>query len=180
MADPVYESDARASTRPAATRQAATRAPSPTSGERLTRRRRTSDPFEFDKRLVPAGYSYEWKRESVHGKPDAEHQIGLRENHWKAVPADRHPELAQQGDVVIRRGGTILMERPKYLTEEAQMEDLGEAMSPIQQMEEIMFGTKPGELTRDHPSVRNNSYVKQQYAPGEPINEGSEGLSTEP
>lgn len=181
MTDSPYESDARAVERTARpnARQASARPPAPTSGERLTRRRRTADPFAFDQRLVPAGISYEWKRESVHGKPDAEHQINLRENHWKPVPASRHPELAFEGDSVIRRGGTILMERPKYLTEEAQMEDLQGALDPVQQMEETMYGTKPGEFTRDHPSVRKVSKVRQQWAATDPGGDG-EGLSAEP
>ncbi len=122
--------------------------------------------------------SYEWKRESVHGQPDNEHQINMRENHWKPVPADRHPGLAIEGDSVIRRGGTILMERPKYLTEEAQMEELQDALGPVQQMEEVMYGSKPGTLTRDHPSVRKVSKVQQQWAPADPG--GEDGLSAEP
>lgn len=150
----------------------------PTTGPRLTRRRRTANPLEYDPRIVPAGMSYEWKRETLLGKPEVEHQIGLRENHWRAVPASRHPHLAQAGEEIIRRRDLVLMERPKYLTEEAQMEDLQEAMAPIQSMEEVMFGTKPGEMTRNHPSVRKNAYVRQQYSPGEPI--GEDGMSTEP
>lgn len=180
--DTSYRSEARAVERPMRSdpRGVPGRAPPPASGERLTRRRRTADPLAIDPRIIPQGMSYEWKRESMFGKPDGEHQIALRENHWRAVPASRHPELAQQGDEVIRRRDTILMERPKYLTEEAQMEDLTEAMAPVQGMEEIMYGTKPGEMTRDHPSVRRNSYVRQQYAPGAPVHEGDDGMSAEP
>lgn len=152
----------------------------PTTGQRLTRRRRTANPLDFDQRIIPAGMSYEWKRESLLGKPDGEHQIALRENHWRPVPAARHPELAQQGEEVIRRRDTVLMERPKYLTEEAQMEDLSEAMAPVQAMDEIMYGTKPGEMTRNHPSVRNASKVNQKWAADDPFGDPSGGLSAEP
>lgn len=158
------------------------RAPAPTTGERLTRRRRTTDPFYIDPRLIKPGWSYEWKRESVHGQPSTEHMINMRENHWKPVPADRHPQLAAAGETVIRRGGTVLMERPKYLTEEAQMEDIQAALNPVQQLEEVMFGTKQGEMTRDHPSVRRIAAVNRQYAPGDPggAAEPTGGLSAEP
>lgn len=156
------------------------RAAPPTTGPRLTRRRRTANPLDFDQRIIPTGMSYEWKRESLLGKPDGEHQIGLRENHWRPVPASRHPELAQQGEEVIRRRDTILMERPGYLTEEAQMEDLSEAIRPVQGMEEIMYGTKPGELTRDHPSVRNISRVNQKWAKDDPFTHNDGGMSAEP
>ena len=168
--------DPRARARDAAPREVAP----PTSGERIRRRRRTADPFSFDQRIIPTGFSYEWKRESVFGEPDTTHMIEMRENHWKPVPASRHPELAMMGDTVIRRGGTVLCERPKYLTEEAQMEDLSEALKPVQHMEEVMYGTPPGQLTRDHPSVRKVAGVRQQWAPGEPVNEGGDGLSSEP
>lgn len=158
------------------------RAPAPTSGERLTRRRRTANPFDIDPATIPPGWSYEWKRQSVHGQPDNEHWIDMRENHWRPVPADRHPQLASQGDSIIKRGGTVLCERPKYLTDEARMEDIQMGLDPVQQMEEVMFGTKQGELTRDHPSVRKASYVRRQFAPGEPVVEGggTDGLSAEP
>jgi hypothetical protein len=152
----------------------------PTTGERLTRRRRTVDPLYFDQRIVPAGFSYEWKCDDVMGQPNTAHMIGVRENHWVPVPAARHPELAYQGDTQIRRPGLVLMQRPKYLTDEAQMEDLGEALKPVQQMDQLMYGTKPGELTRDHPSVRQASKVRQQWSPGAPPDEGDGGLSAEP
>ncbi len=170
----VYQSDAqavqrdpRAQTRDAPTRQAMP----PTSGERLRRTRRTADPLHFDQRIVPVGFSYEWKCDDVLGQPNTTHMIGLRENHRRVVPASRHPELAYAGASEIRRPGLVLMERPKYLTEEAQMEDLGLALEPVQHMEEVMYGTKPGQLTRDHPSVRKLPGVRQQWSPGEPVNE---------
>lgn len=180
----LYQSDARTTGRdtranPRAGAQAS-RAQTPTGGERLTRRRRTQDPFYVDPRVIPQGMSYEWKRQSIFGQPDNEHWIGLRENHWKPVPAERHPELAVAGESVIKRGGTVLCERPKYLTEEAALEDIGEGLKPVQHMEEVMFGTKPGEMTRNHPSVRRISAVRQQYAPGEPVTEAGDGLSAEP
>jgi hypothetical protein len=95
----------------------------------------------------------------------------LRENHWRPVPASRHPELAAEGDTVIRRPGTILMERPAYLTDEAAMEDIDEAMRPLKAKEELMYGTPPGQMTRDHPGVRKASFINRQFAPGDPQEE---------
>lgn len=182
MNDAPYESDAHAVERarhPSA-RPASSRPPAPTTGPRLTRRRQTSDRFAFDQRLVPPGFSYEWKRASVHGQPDGDHQRNLRENHWKPVPVERHPELTIAGDPDIRRGGCILMERPSYLTDEAQMDDLQRALGPVQAMEEVMYGTKPGTLTRDHPSVQRVSKVRQQWAATDPGGADGDGLSAEP
>lgn len=176
----VYESEARSIDREqrANPRAATGRAAAPVGGERLTRRRRTQDVLAVPK--PPPGMSYEWKRESIAGKPDNVNMMDARENHWAPVPAERHPELSSAGDSVIRRGDVILCQRPIYLTEEAQLEDIHLALEPVQKMEEVMFGTKPGEMTRNHPSVRKNSYVRQQYAPGEPITEAGDGLSAEP
>lgn len=179
-----YETEARAINREprAQARPGAMRADAPTAGPRLTRRRRTTDPFFIDPNVIPKGWSYEWKRESVHGQPDSEHMINIRENHWKPVPAEHHPELAAAGESVIRRGGTVLMMRPKYLTDEAQMEDIKLAMEPVQHMEQVMFGTAPDQMPRDHPSVRRIAAVRQQYAPGDPggAAEPEGGLSAEP
>ena len=179
MSDPtLYQSEARAQQRDprAQTRdQPPRQASPPTDAPRLHRRRRTADPFYIDPRLIPPGFSYEWKRESIFGQPDGEHQIGLRENHWRAVPAARHPELASAGDTVIRRGGSLLMERPKYLTDEARLEDIHEAMKPVLQKEELLYGPRPNELPR---AQRPGFGVNQQYAPGEPILE--DGKYSEP
>ena len=173
-----YQSQARGAARPAQPRQAIPRQSMPPTNEpRLTRRRRTTNPLEFDQSIIPPGLSYEWKRESTFAQPDREHQIALRENHWTPVPADRHPELAPEGETVIRRGGELLMQRPKYLTEEAQMEDIQEALRPIAVTEEKLYGTPDGQFTRDHPSVRKVAGITQQWAPGSPI---EESLTSEP
>lgn len=178
----IYESEAQGTSRPAraSAREATPRqAVAPTSGERLHRRRRTTDVFYVDPRIIPPGMSYEWKRESIFGQKDNEHWIGLRENHWTPVPAARHPELAAKGETAIRRSGTVLCERPSYLTDEARMEDIQEGLRPVQQKEELLYGGKPGEFTRDHPSVRRIAGIKQEYGPG--YVPGSDGpLESEP
>lgn len=75
--------------------------------------------FDVDTRKRPAGMTYEWKRVSVMGAEDEEHQINLAMNGWTPVPAERHPELMglnpKKGGH-IKRGGQVLMERPNELT----------------------------------------------------------------
>jgi hypothetical protein len=96
----IYETEARGQPRPTrpASRQADPRQSGlPTDGPRLHRRRRVSDPLYVDRRIIPPGYSYEWKAESIYGQPLTEHVIDIRENHWRTVPASRHPELAASG-----------------------------------------------------------------------------------
>lgn len=90
--------------------------------------------YLVDQSKIPAGYSYEWKRVSVLGQPDEEHQINVSANGWTPVPADRHPELAGMKavkDATLIRGGQMLMERPIELTQAARIEEKGRADDQI-------------------------------------------------
>ncbi len=175
-----YESEARGSSRPAKPkpREANPRQSSlPTDGPRLHRRRRVSNQLYVDPRIIPEGYTYEWKAESIYGQPNTEHMVELRENHWRAVPASRHPELAAAGDTVIRRAGTVLHERPSYLTEEAQMEQIEDSLKPLRQKEELMYGTPPSHpnsLPRD-----KRGYINRVYSPSDPPVEFEDGTYSE-
>ena len=129
----------------------------PADGKRLKRRRRVDDKLYINPAIIPEGISYEWKRESVYGKADTDHINNLRDNHWAPVPGDRHPGL------VLAKDGLRLYERPKYLTDEAKQEDYEIAMGEMKTKERQLLSTPPGTMTRDHPSVRNNSYIKKTY-----------------
>jgi hypothetical protein len=147
-----------------APRAEAQRAP---EGKRLTRNRRQGeDAFYINPKIVPNGMSYEWKRESVYGLKDNDHQIGLRENHWRPVPASRHPGMVlDPKDGAIRKSGMVLMERPSYLTEEARHEDLQNAIAQVQSAPANIRRTPDGTLTRDHESVRAITKVKRSHSP---------------
>ena len=179
-----YQSEARAEQqrpmRPTPREANPRQAMPPTAEPRLTRKRRTLDPFFVDPRIIPPGMSYQWVCRSIYGQPNGTHWIDLRENHWTVVPASRHPELAEAGATEIARTGSVLCERPSYLTDEAKFEDIQEAMRPIQQKEDLLFGTPPGQMTRDHESVRRVAGVRVQHSPGPPINEGSDGTYSDP
>ncbi len=135
------------------------------SGQRLQRTRtRSREPFYVDPKIIPTGVSYEWKRQSAYGMPDPEHMTNMRENHWKPVPADRHPHLAQDGTKgTIERSGQILMERPLYLTQEAQREDWETAMGEVEKKERQLRDTPDGTLTRNHPSVEKVTRLGRTY-----------------
>lgn len=86
--------------------------------------------FSVDEARIPADMSYEWKRVAALGQADEEHQINVQANGWTAVPAERHPELAGMKvskDAAIVRGGLMLMERPKHLTDDARKADKSRA-----------------------------------------------------
>lgn len=134
--------------------------------ERLRRTSRRQDKFHIDPRLIPDGWSYEWKRESVYGQPDPDHQVNLRANHWRPVPVERHPNLMPPGATgAIKKDGQVLMERPAYLTHDAQMEDYQIAMDQVAKKEAQVGITPQGHFSREHPSAQRQSYIRRGYGP---------------
>jgi hypothetical protein len=65
----------------------------------------------------------------------------------------------------IERGGLMLMERPMELTLEAREEAERDAREVVRVKEEQLGMTPAGTLTREHPSVRANTYVNRGYEP---------------
>ena len=120
-------------------------------------RKRTEDKFFIDKAIIPPGVSYEWKARSCYGAENRHHMTNLMDNHWKAVPADRHPGLITEQD------GQVLMERPAYLTQEARVEDYEIAMSEVQRVSAGLMDTPSGTMTRNHPSAQRLGGVKKSF-----------------
>lgn len=116
--------------------------------------------YYVDMDKIPVGMTYEWKRMTVAGKDDEEHQINVEANGWTYVPADRHPELAgmrAKTGAQILRGGLALMERPKELTTESRNMDSQRASEQVNvQFARLSGGAKQagaGSKTRIQRSV---------------------------
>jgi hypothetical protein len=145
----------------------------PAEGQRLQRLTRTNtedrDKFYVSPKSIPHNTSYEWKREKTYGASDPFHQLSLRENHWRPVPASRHPELMPEGTAAgpITRDGMILMERPSYLTKEAQQEYYNKAREQVTGRETALRKDPEGgfEGGRSHQSARNNTRINKSYEP---------------
>lgn len=134
--------------------------------DRVRRRRRNENKFFFDRRLIPPGWDYEYKRVKCYGQEDTDHQVNLRENGWTPVPASRHPELMPIGhEGPIVKDGMMLMERPLELTQEARAEDYQAAVDPVNALREMLGQAPPGQFTRQHPSVEKIARVKKTYVP---------------
>ena len=147
-----------------AAREEATRQPARENPKRLVRtRKRAEDRLYIDPKIIPHDMTYEWKAESVNGKPDPLHINDLMDNHWTPVPESRHP------GVVVRRDGLILMERPAYLTDEANEENYNLAMGREMSIRREVRDTPEGHFTRDHPSAKRLPGVKVSY--GTPVEE---------
>lgn len=122
----------------------------PRADGRLTRtRKRSTDPLYIDKKIIPEGYSYEFKAFKAYGEEQDAHVQGLMENHWTPVPKGRHPGL------VVKHGDLVLMERPKYLTDEAKIEDYEIAVQQVDSVNGNLRTAKDGQAPRNIPALEN-------------------------
>ena len=110
------------------------------------------DEFYIDPRIIPEGWSYEWKMNTVMGEPNPAYQVQLQRMGWDCVPAERHPEMMPTGDKhsTIGRKGMVLMERPADLTEEAKNIEVRKARRQMQSKQEQLGQAKPGEFERNN------------------------------
>ena len=119
------------------------------------------DKFFIDQRIVPEGWSYEWKRKSTYNQEDPSYQIRLADGGWTPVPVNRdarHRSLMPTGAYnSIERDGMILMERPKELTDEAKSIELRRARNQVRAKEAQLSSTPDGTLPRE------GSQVKKSY-----------------
>lgn len=106
------------------------------SGEVLSRRRTsTGDIFDIPKDLIPVGWEYQWCAVSVTGNAEIllDQNLMFAENGWRSVPSERYPgkfmPVGHKGSII--RGGQMLMERPKSLSDEARSDDIRAAKQQI-------------------------------------------------
>jgi hypothetical protein len=123
--------------------------------DRLERRsNRDQWAFDIPKHKIPEGTSYEFKATHILNEPNTTHMMGLALDHWRPVPAGRHPELVPPGTdptspLVVKN--MTLMERPQYLTDEARAEDHRNALEPVNTMRQ-----KLGEKVVDAGGIQIN------------------------
>jgi hypothetical protein len=106
--------------------------------------------FFIDPRWIPDGWSYEYKRLTLLGKPDPSYETELKQKGWEAVPRSRHPFLmpdSETGESIIREG-QILMERPLEITEEVRARDKRRAREQVTGKEQQLGGAPPGTFDR--------------------------------
>lgn len=113
------------------------------SGEVLSRKRTsTGDIFDIPKSLIPKDWEYQWCAVTVAGNSEIllDQNLMFAENGWRAVPADRYPgrfmPVGHKGSIV--RGGQMLMERPRSLSDEARADDIKAAKQLISDRNESL------------------------------------------
>lgn len=124
--------------------------------------REDADQFSIDPSIIPEGWTYEWKRQSVYGWEDRQHQVKLGQNGWTPVPAERHAGVftAPSYKGPIERDGLVLMERPDVLTEEARMEERRNAQAQLNGSREMAGMMPKAEIDFSHPDARRFTGVK--------------------
>lgn len=122
------------------------------------------DKFDLERMgiIPPPGWDYQWKRKSIKGFEDSQHQVELAQNGWEAVPASRHDGLCMpkgyEGN--IERGGLILMERDMRLTVLARQIEKRTADRTVAESRQMAGLMPPSSIADfDHPGTRGKSGV---------------------
>ena len=115
------------------------------------------DKFYIDPKIIPDGWSYEWKRHTLLGKEDPSYEVAVAQKGWEPVPRSRHAFMMPDNyrGETIEREGMILMERPQEITDEAKAIELRKAKTQVRD-KEIQLGAAPaGQFERGtHPNTQ--------------------------
>ena len=113
-----------------------------------------TDEFYVDPNVIPAGWSYQWRRMTVAGKEDPHYMVSLKHSGWREVPVSRHPEMMPIGwEGAIEKKGLVLMELPKILVDRKQADDKREAIDQLRNSEAMLREAPPNTATRDDPGL---------------------------
>lgn len=110
------------------------------------------DKYHIDASVIPDGWAYQWKMQSVLGKEDPGYQTNIERGGWEAVPASRHPEMMPLGGnyKTIDRDGMRLYERPQSIDDKVRARNDKAARDQVRQ-KEVQLGAAPdGQFGRDN------------------------------
>jgi hypothetical protein len=129
-----------------------------------------SDDFFVDPRVVPDGWTYQWKRIELLGKEDPAYNVQVARAGWEAVPVSRHPSMMptnHQGATIDRKG-CRLMERPTVIEEAVKDLYKRTARDQVRQKEAQLSGAPAGTFERDNkgnPLVNIKKSVERMSVP---------------
>jgi hypothetical protein len=127
-------------------------------------------PFQIDRSAMPDGMSYEWSRVTYAGKEDVRQQARRQRHQWTPVPKKRHPEIvgreaaARDPEGAIIVDGLMLMERPAFITDEADDIRTNKARDRVRNQVKSLKLTPEGQL----PRVRAQAKKKYNIQVAEP------------
>lgn len=125
------------------------------------------DIFYIDPRIVPAGWTYEWKRYKLVGEKDDSYSTDLRYRGWDEVPVSRHPAMMPQHHMgnTIERKGMVLMERPLEITSEVQALERQKADQQVRTRQQQLANAPPGQFERVDGHGAPTVKLHTEYAP---------------
>ena len=123
------------------------------------------DEYYIDPRIIPDGWSYEWKRKTVlmserDDGANSSYMTIVQQRGWEPVPTFRHPYLMPKGypgNAAIEKKGQILMERPLEITNEVKAQELRKARGQVNQKEAQLNNAPQGQFER------RNEGIKKQF-----------------
>lgn len=121
------------------------------------------DQFAFDRSIIPTGWDYEWKAQSVYGAPLTQHMVNMAQNGWEPVPSERHDGLFMEKGFKgpITRGGMMLMERDIRLTKQSKAMDKRAADAAVGAAFQRAGMKIPNAITDfSHPDAKKNTGVR--------------------
>jgi hypothetical protein len=112
------------------------------------------DDFFVPPELIPDGWTYEWKKWSVHNQEDAGYVNSFLRTGWSFVPADRvgHEMFIPSNwkEKIILKKGMVLVERPTEICELVKNRMLKQARDQVRIKEQQLNEAPPGTLDRDN------------------------------
>lgn len=114
--------------------------------------KRQDDTTERDRYFVPAelipeGFSVEWKRIEILGKPDRRNLVQIETSGWRPAPADMFREMlpsGYKGDTVEDGEGMMLYIRPLSFTKAASDENTRVANQKVKDYENATMNRLTG------------------------------------
>jgi hypothetical protein len=123
------------------------------------------DEFYVSPDIVPDGWTYEWKRRTIHGQEDPAYQVALARTGWEPVPARRHPEMMPgnwKGDTIERKG-MVLMQRPAEITRRVEELDARKARNQVRAKEQQLNAAPPGTFEKEYSDPRTRPQIKKSF-----------------
>jgi len=128
------------------------------------------DKFHIDPSLIPPGMAAQWVTDSVLGKPMPQHRAVFEKAGWTSSHQDDFDGqlnglfMPRDADGEIRQEGTVLMMRPKELSDRAKAIDMRNAREQVQIKEQALRGGDLNtSLDSQHPSAINSNRINKSY-----------------
>lgn len=119
--------------------------------------------------LIPEGFSVEWKRTEVLGKPDRRNLVQIETAGWRPAPADMFREMLPSGytgDTVEDGEGMMLYIRPMHFTKAAMDDQYKTATKKVKDYENATLN----DLSTAHKSVpKTVSAFSRSYEKSIPV-----------